>query len=110
VVWGGSGISWTIANNHSRQITTPTSHHSIFTGQMVFLTPNQQCQSIEGTNKLHHYIAVTLAMSQCCCELVKLADLYNGGDPMTQNHDSIKLTPAISDIWPFTLTQHETSK
>jgi len=26
--------------------TTP--HHSIFTGQMLFLTPNLQCQSTEG--------------------------------------------------------------
>ena len=33
----------------SRQITTPTPHHSIFTDRMLFLTPNQQCQSTEGT-------------------------------------------------------------
>jgi len=32
---------------HSRQITTPTPHQSIFTGWMLFLTPNQQCQSTE---------------------------------------------------------------
>ena len=32
-----------------REITTPTPHHSIFTGQMLFLTPNQQCQSTEGS-------------------------------------------------------------
>jgi len=25
-----------------RQITTPTPHHSFFTGQMLFLTPNRQ--------------------------------------------------------------------
>ena len=25
-----------------------TAHHSIFTGRMPFLTPNQQCQSTEG--------------------------------------------------------------
>jgi len=31
------------------EITTPTPHHSIFTGQMLFLTPNQQCQSTEGS-------------------------------------------------------------
>jgi len=50
-VWGCSGISWTICKQsapHSRQITTPTPHHSIFTGRMLFLTPNQQCQSTEG--------------------------------------------------------------
>ena len=40
VVWGCSGISWTICTQsapHSRQITTPTTpHHSIFTGWMVW--------------------------------------------------------------------------
>jgi len=30
----------------SRQ--TPTPHNSFFTGRMLFLTPNQRCQSIEG--------------------------------------------------------------
>jgi len=50
---GCSGVSWTIFKQsapHSRQITTTTSHHSIFTGQMLFLMPNQQCQSTEGTS------------------------------------------------------------
>jgi len=31
-----------------RQITTPTPHHSNFKGRMLFLTPNQQCQSTAG--------------------------------------------------------------
>ena len=30
------------------QITIPTSHHSVFTGRMPFLLPNQQHQSTEG--------------------------------------------------------------
>jgi len=50
-VWGCSGISWTICKQsapHNRQITTLTPHRSIFTGRMLFLTPNQQCQSTEG--------------------------------------------------------------
>jgi len=33
---------------HSRQITTPAPHHSVFTGRMLFLQPNQQRQSTEG--------------------------------------------------------------
>ena len=44
-------ISWTICKQsapRSRQVTTPTRHHSIFTGRMLFLTPSQQCQSTEG--------------------------------------------------------------
>jgi len=32
----------------SRQIPTPTPHYSIFTGRMLFLTPNQLRQSTEG--------------------------------------------------------------
>jgi len=31
----------------SRQTNTPTPHHSIFIGWMLFLMPNQQCQSTE---------------------------------------------------------------
>ena len=49
----GSGISWTTCKQsapRSRQIITPTPtpHRSIFTGRMLFLTPNQHCQSTEG--------------------------------------------------------------
>jgi len=45
----GSGISWAICNSapSSRQITTPAPQHSVFTGQMPFLPPNQQRQSTE---------------------------------------------------------------
>jgi len=35
---------------HSRQITTPAPHRSVFTGRMPFLLPNQQRQSTEGFN------------------------------------------------------------
>ena len=40
-------ISWAICKSApcSRQITTPAPHHSVFTGQMPFLPPNQQRQS-----------------------------------------------------------------
>ena len=34
----------------SRQITTPAPHHSVFTGWMPYLPPNQQRQSTEGTD------------------------------------------------------------
>ena len=46
----GSGISWAICKSApcSRQITMPTPHHSVFTGRMPFLPPNQQRQSTEG--------------------------------------------------------------
>ena len=45
----GSGISWDICKSapHSRQITTPAPHYSVFMGRMPFLPPNQQRQSTE---------------------------------------------------------------
>ena len=48
----GSGIRWAICKSApcSRQTTTPAPHHSVFTGRMPFLPPNQQRQSTEGTN------------------------------------------------------------
>jgi len=49
----GSGISRAIFKSapRSRQITTPAPHHSVFTGRMPFLLPNQQRQSTEVWNK-----------------------------------------------------------
>jgi len=47
----GSSISWTICKSfapHSRQMTVPLPHHSVFTGRMPFLPPNQQRQITEG--------------------------------------------------------------
>ena len=34
----------------SLQITTPKPHHSVFTGRMLFLTPNQEHQSTGGSS------------------------------------------------------------
>jgi len=49
-IMGGSGIIWTICKSfapHSRHITMPVTHHSVFTGRMPFPPPNQQRQSTE---------------------------------------------------------------
>jgi len=45
-----SWVSWVICKSapRCRQITTPAPHHSVFTGRMPFLPPNQQRQSTEG--------------------------------------------------------------
>jgi len=47
----GSGISWAICKSapRSREIIMPAPHHSVFYRPDVFLTPNQRCQSTEGT-------------------------------------------------------------
>ena len=48
----GSGISWAICKSapRSRQVTTPASHRSVFTGRIPFLSPNQQRQSTNNDN------------------------------------------------------------
>ena len=47
------------------QTTTPTPHHSIFTGRMLFLTPNQQRQSTEG-NKIVTVIVTHTHLTALC--------------------------------------------
>ena len=46
----GSGINWAICKSapRSKQTTTPAPYHSVFTGRMLFLPPNQQRQSTVG--------------------------------------------------------------
>jgi len=45
--------TWAICKSapRSRQIIMPAPHHSVFTGCMPFLSPNQQHQSTEGKQK-----------------------------------------------------------
>ena len=50
-IMSGGGISRAMICEPAprpRQITMPVPHHSVFTGQMAFLPPNQQRQSTEG--------------------------------------------------------------
>jgi len=51
---------------HPRQIATPGPHHSVFTGWMPFLLPNQWRQSIEGTewHNEHHKSVHTSVTAQ----------------------------------------------
>jgi len=62
----GSGISWAICKSAplSRQITTPAPHHSVFTGRMPFLPPNQQRQSSEGNKHWRQRFDTILAYNQ----------------------------------------------
>jgi len=86
--WHGSGINWTKCKQsapRSRQITTPTPHNSIFTGRMLFLTPNQQCQITEGNwpietyKQTDHGTAETIGGILC---------YWHGPQTITHNHTS----------------------
>ena len=50
---------------HSRQITTPAPHHSVFIGRMPFLPPNQQRQSTEGNILWKYSIKYLLNFNIC---------------------------------------------
>ena len=50
----------------SRQITTPAPHHSVFTGRMPFLPPNQQRQSTEGKQSQNNNIQFTIRYDTRC--------------------------------------------
>jgi len=58
-----------------------SSPHNFFTGQMVFLTPNQQCQSTEGNTKgiliKHIYIHTEELIHYVCQNDRKSANKIN---------------------------------
>ena len=65
----GSGDAVTSAgpyanNLHLAPDTTPTPHHSTFIGRMLFLMPNQQCFSTEGTSGNCHVITMTARLAK----------------------------------------------
>jgi len=47
---------------HSRWITMPVPHPSIFMGRMLFLMPNQQCQSTEGIPNITVCMLIMIAI------------------------------------------------
>ena len=63
----GSGIGWAVCKSapHSREITMPAPHHSVFTGRMPFLLPNQQRQSTEG-KRCHYQDEENLGLHHFC--------------------------------------------
>jgi len=68
----GNTISWATCKSAppSRQITMPAPHHSVFTGQMPFLPPNQQCQSTGGTHGSHSASDKVAVKKICTCWLL----------------------------------------
>ena len=110
-VLGCSHISWTICMQsapHSRQITTPTPHHSFFTGRMLFLMPNQQWQSTEGIFvKLAVFVLSRLqwrmikdgARPKFCLRLIfECNDLLNK-DVLHSQCTCLLVLLHISDVW-----------
>jgi len=97
----GSGISWVICKSapRSRPITTPVPHHSVFTGQMTFLPPNQQRQSTEG---IFVFGIILLKLVSCCL----LCFIMNGIVCMLKRHMKISRNGPKSQLH---LTQLSTS-
>jgi len=68
----------------SLQATMPASHHSVFTGRIPFLSPNQQCQSSVGTD--------------CNNKTVQKCIKYTSVD-RTNDNWSINIQYTISFVW-----------
>jgi len=83
---------------HSRQITTPAPHHSVFTGWMPFLPPNQQRQSTEGRSMIK-YKFTDLTMTLRCSRYMEslwanesISDAENPNDCNIQAKNSLSQT------------------
>jgi len=84
-------------NNHA---STRPGHHSVFTGRMPFLPPNQQCQSTEGKILVMKERYKPLSTSSLCGRLTNgLLDTVqlNGrnGSPITAAKLSTEFTDTI---------------
>jgi len=69
----GSGISWLICKSapRSTQTTIPALHHSVFTGRMPFLTPDQQRQSTEAGLNVIKIFLTNIGWPVCLPDLVQ---------------------------------------
>ena len=92
----GNGISWVVCKSapRSRQITMPAPHHSVFTGRMPFLLPNQQRQSTgsKGWQDSHEAIILLVCKNQCKNLLLLLPNLLGGlcgKNPIWQLSDTV---------------------
>ena len=105
---GGSGISWTICKSfppYSRQVTTPAPHHSIFTSQMLFLTPNQQRHSNEGNYEIItiQYVHTTQCRARAKCTsqhkliMPESCSTYSYQHTLTSMETVAKRTTSLTD-------------
>ena len=101
----GNGISWDICKSapRSRQITTPAPHHSVFTGRVPFLPPNQQRQSTKGKPQ-HKSVLCKQAYKLHCLSLSETERGY-----LQWNLDGVKLCAMVTcrfSSFPFNVSLH----
>jgi len=95
--------SWAVCKSapRCRQITTPAPHHSVFTGRMPFLPPNQQRQSTEGTMpdvclSVRDHISGTtcLIFTRFLCVL----PIYGRGSVLWRRSDTLRISGFADDV------------
>jgi len=92
----GSGISQTICKSapRSRQMTTPASLHSVFTGRMPFLRPTNCVKALKAwLLNLYHYNIMTGKHSVVC--FLGIFSPWKLHPPMMQ--------PLVSILWPLVI-------
>jgi len=107
--WDGSGISWTICKQsarRSRQITTPTPHHSIFTGWMLFLMPDNSVTALLVMNIHTGHVIVTVIfvrsgqLSVSSCSATRLCIHRQQHTQLTQSTANSYLQAGCSSCSP----------
>jgi len=97
-------VSWTTRKQSarcSRQITTPTPHHSIFTGQTLFLMCNQQCQSTEGQYHSQYLQLFPLSLINQKTSIHSASDeLFNTTTNCSNSSFSATHTPRLRALFP----------
>ena len=92
-------------------ITTPTPHHSDFTGRMLFLTPNQQGQS---TQDNWHLCSCYLFCKYCCSCLAEQCWLPIRQSPSVMAEDTLQAAEApaynTSQSWLIDLAKSRVAK
>jgi len=95
----GSSISWAIYKSapRYRQITMPAPHHSVSTGWMLFLPPNQQRQRTDDTFNVHSHGLHSWADS-------RIISIVNSGGRQRYHLGSSSVH--CRQLWADLLTRH----
>jgi len=109
---GGTG-SWTTCKSFAprfRQTTTPTPHHSVFTGRVLFLTPNEQYQSTEGNWKTNRkytcgHRSLQTRLLQLSTTTYRISD-YTPPTDSELSSRAVVIAPKSCDISPVLRSLH----